>query len=278
MLSPNPSVRMKLEPVRSHSKISLTDRAALPPKSLDADDDSLERQTQKLLARLEELQSALFAESRQSLLVVLQARDAGGKDGTIRRVFSSVNPQGCTVTAFKEPSAIERAHDFLWRAHAAVPPAGMIGIFNRSHYEDVLTVRARKILPKAIWKKRYEQINEFERILAQNGVSILKFFLHVSREEQRVRLMERLIDRRKNWKFRAGDLADRELWNEYRRAYIDVLRKCSTKWAPWYIVPADRKHARNFLVLRTIVETLEAMNPRYPKATPEALKLRKELQ
>lgn len=269
---------MRLDPVRPHDKLSLDARDASPPRSLDADDDTLERKVEKLRLRLESLQEALYAESRQALLVVLQARDAGGKDGTIRRVFSLVNPQGCDVHSFKQPTPEELAHDFLWRVHAAVPAHGMIGIFNRSHYEDVLAVRVHGLVPKDVWKRRYEQINDFEHMLTRNGVTILKFFLHVSREEQRVRLLERLTDPAKNWKFEAGDLKERGLWDDYTRAYRDVFRKCSTKWAPWYVVPADRKHARDYLVLDTIVSTLERMRPRYPKADPKTLKLMKDLR
>ena len=268
---------MKLTPVRPHDKISLSDRAALPPRSLDADDLTLEKKMEKLRIRLEELQEALYAESKRALLVVLQARDAGGKDGTIRRVFSSVNPQGCTVTSFKAPSHLELAHDFLWRVHAATPARGMIGIFNRSHYEDVLAVRVHELVPRKVWKKRYDQINDFERILTENGTTIVKFFLHVSKEEQRERLCERLLDPKKNWKFEAGDLQERELWDEYTRAYLDVFRKCSTKYAPWYIVPADRKHARDYLVLDTIVSALEEMDLKYPKADTATLKLLEKL-
>jgi PPK2 family polyphosphate:nucleotide phosphotransferase len=269
---------VRLDPVRPHHKLTLSDRDAQPPRSLDADDDTLEKKVDKLRARLEELQATLYAESKQTLLVVLQARDAGGKDGTIRRVFSSVNPQGCSVHSFKQPTPEELAHDFLWRVHAAVPAHGMIGIFNRSQYEDVLVARVHKLVPKDVWKKRYDQINEFERLLTRNGVTIVKFFLHVSREEQRVRLLERLTDPAKNWKFEAGDLRERALWDDYARAYRDALRKCSTKWAPWYVVPADRKHARDYLVLDTIVSTLTRMRPRYPKADPKVLKLARDLR
>ena len=269
---------MKLEPVRPRDKVALGARDALPPRSIDADDSTLERKVDKLRARLESLQEALYAESRQTLLVVLQARDAGGKDGTIRRVFSSINPQGCVVHSFKAPTPEELAHDFLWRAHAAVPAHGMIGIFNRSHYEDLLVVRVHELVSSDVWKKRYEQINDFERMLTQNRVTVVKFFLHVSREEQRARLLERLTDPAKNWKFEADDLKERALWSEYTRAYRDVLRKCSTKWAPWYVVPADRKHARDYLVLDTIVSTLARMHPRFPKADPKVLKLEKELR
>ncbi len=269
---------MKLAAIRPRDKISLGDSAALSPRSLDADDGTLEKKMGKLHVRLDELQNALYAESKRSLLVVLQARDAGGKDGTIRRVFSSVNPQGCLVTSFRAPSHVELAHDYLWRVHAAVPARGMIGIFNRSHYEDILAVRVHKLAPKKIWKERYAQINEFERELTQNGVTILKFFLHISKEEQRVRLYERLADESKNWKFQAADLDERALWDDYTHAYVDVIRKCSTRFAPWFIVPADRKHARDYLVLEKIVSTLERMSPTYPAADAKALKLLSKLQ
>ncbi len=269
---------MKLTPFRPHDKISLGEKAALPPRSLDADDDTLEKKMEKLRVRLDELQNALYAESKQSLLVVLQARDAGGKDGTIRRVFSSVNPQGCSVTSFKAPTHSELAHDYLWRVHSAVPAHGMIGIFNRSHYEDILAVRVHNLAPKKIWKGRYDEINDFERMLTDNGVTIVKFFLHVSKEEQRVRLAERLTDPAKNWKFQAADLDERALWDDYTKAYSDVFRKCSTSYAPWFIVPADRKHARDYLVLEKIISTLERMNPKYPVADLKTLKLLSKLQ
>jgi PPK2 family polyphosphate:nucleotide phosphotransferase len=268
---------MKLTPIDPHDKISLSDRAALPPRSLDADDEVLEKKMEGLRVRLDALQNALYAESKRALLVVFQARDAGGKDGTIRRVFSSVNPQGCTVTPFKAPSHVELAHDYLWRVHAAVPARGMIGIFNRSHYEDVLAVRVHKLVPRKVWKRRYDQINAFERILTENDVTILKFFLHISKEEQRVRLCDRLTDPTKNWKFQPADLDERRLWNEYTRAYVDVFRKCSTRYAPWFLVPADRKHARDYLVLEKIVSTLEVMDPTYPKADPSTLALLSKL-
>jgi PPK2 family polyphosphate:nucleotide phosphotransferase len=272
------SSAMKLTPLHTHERISLGAKAAVPPRSLDVDDEVLDKRMDKLRARLDELQHALYAESKRALLVVLQARDAGGKDGTIRRVFSSVNPQGCAVTTFKAPSHLELAHDYLWRVHAAIPAYGTIGIFNRSHYEDVLAVRVHKLVPKKVWKERYGQINDFERMLTDNGVTILKFFLHISKEEQRVRLAERLTDPSKNWKFQAGDLDERKLWDEYTRAYVDVFRKCSTKYAPWFLVPANRKHARDYLVLEKIVSTLEEMDPKYPKADPEALKLLSQLE
>jgi PPK2 family polyphosphate:nucleotide phosphotransferase len=241
------------------------------------EDAALKDETKDLLDRLGELQAALYADGRHALLVVLQGRDASGKDGTVRKVFGACNPLGCEVTSFKVPSPLELSHDYLWRIHQSTPAKGMIGIFNRSQYEDVLVVRVRDIVPKKVWSKRYDQINQFERLLDANGVRILKFFLHISRDEQRDRLRERLDDPKKNWKFQAGDLAERELWSEYTKAYRDALRLCSTPWAPWYVVPADDKKARNFLIARTVVDTMESMKLRYPKADGDALKLKRKL-
>jgi PPK2 family polyphosphate:nucleotide phosphotransferase len=212
------------------------------------------------------------------LLVVLQGRDASGKDGTIKNVFDGCNPQGCRVTSFGVPTPLELSHDFLWRVHAAIPPRGYIGIFNRSHYEDVLAVRVRGLAPAEVWKARFRQINEFEWMLSQNGVTILKFFLHISRDEQRKAFRERLDDPEKNWKFRAGDLEDRKHWAAYTRAYRDVLRRCSTPWAPWYVVPADSNTARNFLVTNTINRALRKLRMRYPRVSAEVLALRQMIR
>ncbi len=263
---------MILEPVTSRTRLSLDDRDAMPPDHLSKG-DALDDATRSEVKELGQLQSTLFADRRYALLVVLQGRDASGKDGTIKHVFDGCNPQGCRVTGFGVPTALELSHDYLWRVHAAVPPKGYIGIFNRSHYEDVLVVRVKNIVPKSVWKHRYEQINEFERVLSQNGVTILKFFLHVSKDEQRERLVERLTDPKKNWKFRKDDLADRSLWPDYTRAYRDALRRCSTKWAPWYVVPSDKKAVRNYLITNAINDTLRGLDLRYPPATPEVLKL-----
>ncbi len=219
-----------------------------------------------------DLQSMLMADRRYALLVILQAMDAGGKDGTIGHVMSGLNPQGCQVTAFKVPTDEERAHDFLWRVHKAVPPRGVIGIFNRSHYEDVLAVRVHRLAPEAVWSKRYDQINAFEQILARNSVKILKFYLHISKKEQKKRLEERISDPTKNWKISLADLKEREYWNDYVRAYEDALTKCSADGAPWYIIPADRKWVRNFAVSQIIVEALQDMDLKYP---PPSLNLKK---
>jgi len=233
-------------------------------RGLDSHDEARE-QLASDLERLRELQKLLVADGRHALLVVLQAMDTGGKDGTIRHVMSGLNPAGCAVTSFKVPSAEELAHDFLWRIHRAVPPRSMIGVFNRSHYEDVLVVRVHGLVPDATWKARYRQINEFERHLSENGVTILKFFLHISKAEQAERLRERIEDKSKNWKFAEGDLEERKLWNRYMAAYEDAVNRCSTLWARWHVVPANKKWARDALIARAMVETLESLRLRYPK-------------
>lgn len=221
-----------------------------------------------LRERLRELQNVLYAEHRHALLIVLQAMDAGGKDGTIRHVMRGVNPQGVRVTSFKVPTPQELDHDFLWRIHPHVPGKGMIGIFNRSHYEDVLVVRVARLAPQDVWEARYDHINAFERLLADSGVVILKFFLHISKQEQKERFLARLEEPEKRWKFSKGDLVVREQWDDYMRAYEDALTRCNTPWAPWHIIPADRKWYRNLVIAQTLVETLEGLDMRYPE--PEA--------
>jgi PPK2 family polyphosphate:nucleotide phosphotransferase len=196
----------------------------------------------------------------------LQAMDTGGKDGTIKHVFEGVNPQGCRVSSFKAPSAEEANHDFLWRYYKSAPAKGRIGIFNRSHYEDVLIVRVKNLVPEEIWRPRYEIINDFERSLTLGGITVLKFFLHISKDEQKRRLQRRLDNPDKRWKFDHSDIRERLLWDEYQGAYQDMINACSTEHAPWYVVPADKKWYRNLVVARTIADTLEAMDPRYPPA------------
>ena len=210
------------------------------------------------------LQRRLYAEGRHKLLVVFQAMDAGGKDGTIRRVFRGVNPQGVRVTSFKVPSKQELAHDFLWRVHAAVPAKGMIGVFNRSHYEDVLVVRVHDIVPESVWRSRYPHINNFERLLAESGTTILKFYLHISKEEQRERFQDRIDVPEKNWKFSLEDLEKRKYWNDYMLAYEEMLIETTTEWAPWHIIPANQKWYRNLAVTRAIVAVLRKLNPQFP--------------
>jgi PPK2 family polyphosphate:nucleotide phosphotransferase len=228
---------------------------------------------EKTLDRLRELQHLLYADKRYALLIVLQALDAGGKDGTIRHVMSGVNPQGCEVTSFKAPNSDELAHDFLWRIHKAVPHRGNIGIFNRSHYEDVLIVRVHRLVPKETWSQRYRQINDFERMLCDNGVSILKFFLHISKDEQKRRFEQRMQDPARNWKLSLPDFEERQHWDEYTRAYEDALRKCSTECAPWYVIPANRKWIRNYLVAELIVRALDDMKLKYPAPTVDISKV-----
>jgi PPK2 family polyphosphate:nucleotide phosphotransferase len=219
-------------------------------------------------ARIADLQARLYAEDQRSLLIVLQAMDTGGKDGTIKGVFQGVNPQGCQVWSFKVPSGEEADHDFLWRYHNRTPAKGMIGIFNRSHYEDVLVVRVKELVPEAVWRPRYETINRFEQALTLSGITVLKFFLHISKDEQKRRLEARLDDPDKRWKFAVGDIAERKRWDDYQAAYEDALNECSTSYAPWYIVPANKKFYRNLVIARTIADTLEALDPRYPRADP----------
>ena len=218
---------------------------------------------EKLNAKLEELQEILYAEGKHKILIVLQAMDTGGKDGVIRRVFDGVNPQGVRVAAFKVPTEEELAHDFLWRIHKVTPGKGEMVIFNRSHYEDVLVVRVHNIVPPEVWKKRYDAINDFERQLAENGTTILKFYLHIDLDEQKERLQARLDDPTKIWKFRLGDLEERKLWSDYMKAYEDALSKTSTEHAPWYIVPANRKWYRDLVISSVLVETLQKLDMNY---------------
>lgn len=219
----------------------------------------------ELTERLRDLQELLYAEGKHRILMVLQATDTGGKDGVIRHVFRTVNPQGVKVSGFKAPSHLELAHDYLWRIHRETPARGEIRIFNRSHYEDVLVVRVRKLVPEETWERRYQHINDFERMLADEGTTIVKFFLHISKAEQAKRFQDRLDDPAKQWKFNPGDLAERKLWDEYQRAYEAMLSRTSTPWAPWYVVPSNSKWYRNLVVARVLVETLEGLEMRYPR-------------
>jgi PPK2 family polyphosphate:nucleotide phosphotransferase len=253
--------------VRPGKKFALKDRPTDDTGHFDNRDDAA-KATEKNLERLHELQDVLYAGAKHALLVVFQAIDAGGKDGAIEHVFSGVNPQGCSVTSFKKPTELELAHDFLWRVHNAVPPRGMIGIFNRSHYESVLVERVKNLVPKDVWSKRYDHINEFERMLADSSVTIVKFFLHISKDEQKRRLQKRLDDPAKNWKFNPADLDERKLWDDYQEAFDDMLERCSTDHAPWYVVPADRKWFRNWVLSETIVHTMEALDMQFPPPAP----------
>jgi PPK2 family polyphosphate:nucleotide phosphotransferase len=254
---------MSLHALEPGHAAPLHDRDAAPPKDLPAGEE-LEQEMAKLAERMDALATALYAEGKRSLLVVIQARDAGGKDGTVRKVFRAVSPQFLQVTEFGRPTAEELSHDFLWRVHAKVPPYGHVGVFTRSHYEDVLVVRVRELAPERVWKARYDQINDFEKMLTENGVTLLKLFLHVSRDEQTRRYRKRLAKPEKMWKFDPGDLDDTARWDEYTEAYRDVFEQCGTEHAPWYVVPADDKDARNLLVARLTVKALERMDPQFP--------------
>ena len=251
--------------VRTGQKVDLDD--------VDPDDIHLvpggkaraKKKNAAIQARLADLQELLFARHDRKVLIVLQGMDTSGKDGTIRHVMGGFNPQGVRVASFRKPSLEELDHDYLWRVHRQVPANGEIVVFNRSHYEDVLVVRVHNLVPAAVWKKRYDHINAFEHTLSQSGTVILKFFLHISKDEQRARLQKRIDDPTKCWKFQHGDLDERKRWKDYQRAYEDALSKTSTGWAPWYIVPANQKWYRNYLVGSIVVDALERLHMKYPK-------------
>ncbi|MYZ49817.1 polyphosphate kinase 2 family protein [Propylenella binzhouense] len=245
------------------SKVRLADRD--PETTLHyADKREAKAATAQDAAEIDRLQDILYAEGRRALLVILQGTDTAGKDGTIRDVFNRTGPIGIRVMPFRAPSEEDLAHDFLWRVHRSVPSRGTIGIFNRSHYEDVLVVKVRELVPADEIERRYEQINAFEKMLVETGTTILKFMLHISKGEQKKRLQARLDDPRKHWKFRAGDLDDRARWDDFQAAYETMLSRCSTEWAPWRIVPADRKWVRSAAIASIVRRTLEDMEPRYP--------------
>jgi PPK2 family polyphosphate:nucleotide phosphotransferase len=241
-------------------------------RDYDPDDVSLAPDKEKAKERgtamqeqLSELQELVYAGRERKVLIVLQGMDASGKDGTIRHVMGGFNPQGTRVVSFGKPTAPELAHDYLWRVHQQVPAQGEIAVFNRSHYEDVLVVRVHNLVPKERWKQRYAQINDFERMLVENGTVLLKFFLHISKDEQCERLQERIDDPTKRWKFQHGDLEERKLWSDYQRAYEEALSRCSTDWAPWYIVPANHKWYRNYVVGKVVVDELKKLKMKFPQ-------------
>ena len=237
-----------------------------------------DRILQNNIQRLFKLQTLLAASNKYAVLVVLQAMDAGGKDGTIRHVMTGLNPQACRVTAFKSPTEEELHHDFLWRIHRAIPRRGEIGIFNRSHYEDVLAARVHNLVPKSVWSDRYEQINDFEKIMAENNVVMFKFFLHISKEEQALRLAERIADPQKNWKISISDITERAYWDDYATAYEDALTKCSTKRAPWYVIPSNKKWFRNLAVSQILADEIEGWNMEYPSPAADLSELRVKLR
>ena len=257
--------------IKPGEKVSLKRIATDDTGSFKTKEDG-EAAIAKNAGKLPALQDRFYAEASRSILVILQAMDAGGKDGAIRHVFSSVDPQGCFVTSFKAPSTLERSHDFLWRHHLACPSKGMIGIHNRSHYEAVLVERVRDLAPKSMWSSRYEAINAFEESLVSEGTIILKFFLHISKQEQRERLQARVDDKQKHWKFNPEDLKEREYWDDYQTAYADALSKCSTKAAPWYCIPSDRKWFRNWAIGDILLRAMEKVDPKYPPPAPGVAK------
>ena len=270
-----PKARMdlpKLLRVPGGGRVKLTDAGA--GRTHGWDEEHARIATAKLAVGLEELQYKLYADGRYGVLVVLQAIDGGGKDSTIRHVFSAFNPQGCTVHAFKAPSPEELRHDFLWRIHPQVPPRGEIAVFNRSHYEDVLIARVDRLVQRPVWQARYLQINDFERMLAANHIQVVKIFLQISKAEQRRRFEERIHEPRKQWKFDPQDLVKRGHWQAYTEAFGDMLRRCNTRQAPWYVVPADHKWLRDLAVSQILLQTLRALPLRFPPPKFEPRKMR----
>jgi PPK2 family polyphosphate:nucleotide phosphotransferase len=237
--------------------------------------EEIQRQFDELQDELQELQKRLYAQNKHRILVVMQAMDTGGKDGCIKHVFSRIDPQGIHVRSFKKPSEEELSYDFLWRVHSKVPHRGQLVIFNRSHYEDIIAVRVKKIFPDDVWKRRQRHVVEFERMLAEEGTTIVKIFLHISKDEQKSRLEARLADPVKHWKINPDDLVDRARWDDFMRAYEDVMQKTSTEFAPWYVVPADRKWYRNLCVARIMLDTLKKLNMEYPAINwdPKTIKI-----
>jgi len=253
--------------VRPGKKVDLDEWDPRETTAFDGGKEEAAGELARLNEQLETLQELLYAEHRHKVLVVLQGMDTSGKDGAIRHVFEGVNPQGVRVASFKVPTPVELDHEYLWRVHPQMPGRGEMVIFNRSHYEDVLVVRVHNLVGEETWSRRYAQINEFERMLVEEGTTILKFFLHISKDEQKERLQARLDDPNKHWKFSLGDLKERKLWPDYQKAYQDALSKTSTEWAPWYIVPSDRKWYRNLVIASVIVDCLQKLEMSFP--TPE---------
>lgn len=243
-----------------------------------ADKKSAKEELKHLRDKLVDLQQVLYAENKHKLLIVLQAMDAGGKDGTIRSIFEGVNPQGVKVASFKTPTPQELAHDYLWRIHNKTPQSGEIVIFNRSHYEDVLIVRVKNLAPKKIWEKRYQHIVDFERMLADEGTTIIKFFLNISKDEQKARFLERIEVPEKQWKFNPSDIEERIYWDDYMSAFEDAIAKTSTGFAPWYIVPANRNWYRDLVVAKIIVNTLEGLKMKYPPAVTDIASFKELLE
>ena len=251
--------------VKPGTLVKLSEYDAGDTGELQGGKDAAQEKLGRLTKKVETLQELLYAEHKHKVLIVLQGMDTCGKDGTIRDVFEGVNPQGVRVASFKVPTPEELDHDYLWRVHRQVPGKGEITIFNRSHYEDVLVVRVHALVPEAVWERRFRQINDFERLLVEEGTTVLKFFLHIDRDEQKERLQARLDDPTKHWKFSLGDLKERGRWNEYQRAYEDVLSLTSTQAAPWYIVPSNKKWYRRLVIAQVIVEALDGLEMQFPQ-------------
>jgi len=245
-------------------KIKLKDYDPNDSKLFDGNKKDGKEALQKLNAELETLQEELYAQAKHRVLVVLQAMDTGGKDGVIRAVFEGVNPQGVKVASFKTPTPVELAHDYLWRVHQQTPGKGEMVIFNRSHYEDVLVVRVHNLVPEEVWSRRYQHIREFERMLAEEGTTILKFYLHIDLQEQAERFLARVEDPTKQWKFNPGDLDERARWDDYMKAYEEMLNQTSTAWAPWYVIPSNKKWYRNWLISKILIKSLKNLNMQYP--------------
>ncbi|MCP4383588.1 MAG: polyphosphate kinase 2 family protein [Hyphomicrobiales bacterium] len=249
-----------------------------PSQTPVGDHKSADKIIEKDRQRLAEMQYLMYAEDRYSLLIVLQALDAGGKDGTVNHVLSAMNPQGCSVVGFKQPTPQELAHDFLWRVHPHTPGRGRVAVFNRSHYEDVLVARVHNLVPKAVWSRRYDMINDFEATVAANGTAIVKFFLHIDKDEQLERFKARIDDPTRNWKISDSDYTERGYWDDYTVAFEEALSKCSTDHAPWFIIPSNHKWYRNLAVARIVVETLEGLSMKMPKATVDLDEIRRKFQ
>lgn len=260
--------------VEPHSKVKLRD---VDPdyRGGHAKSEDAREEIEDHANRLRDLQELLYAEHKRSLLICLQAMDAGGKDGTINHVLGAMNPQGCKVVSFKQPSATERDHDFLWRVHQHTPAKGEVAVFNRSYYEDVLVARVHDLVPEKVWSKRYDQINDFEKMLAKNDTHLLKFFLYISKDEQLSRFKDRLDDPTKHWKISASDYTERERWDDYIAAFEDVLSRCSTKHAPWFVIPANHKWYRNLVVSRIVVHYLEGLKMKFPEPSVNIDEIRK---
>jgi PPK2 family polyphosphate:nucleotide phosphotransferase len=266
MPTSSPSLRNVLR-VQPGKKVRLAD---IDPSATHGHEKEAARATlQTGLDRLTDLQDRLWAESKHPVLVVLQGIDAAGKDGSVKHVMGAFNPMGCVVTSFKVPTQVESAHDYLWRVHQRMPGKGEIAIFNRSHYEDLLVVRVHDFVPKKTWSRRFDQINAFEKTLVDEGTTIVKFFLLIDRDEQKARLQSRLDDPAKRWKFKLGDLAERKLWDDYIVAYEDVLNRCSTESAPWYVIPSNRNWFRNLAIAEILGDVLEDLDPQYPESSED---------